>query len=568
MCNRKRIIALFLSLLMIFSAFPVTDISVFAEESEEDGIQSILDEREEKTAGLLELAEKARDDAAELVSDPFGSYSSPVSFFSLRSPAESVSEESDFEWEYDEETKTLTVSGSGAMPDYETIDGDVPSVNTPWFSYVQDIEKIVIEEGITSVGDFAFALCLNAKEVVLPEGITAIGDYAFAYCFSLKELNLPSTLISVGELAFAACWSVESLELPDGLEEIGDSAFLYMFAVESFNIPENIQYIGYDAFIYMTNLKEITVPAGVSDYEYSLYENLVYAFAIEKVVNNSSSAFFSDCVFSPFDSIEWAEIYSAFLACSLKSQFVYWFTDSFTETDLIVEMVDFVNSRIGTNYNAADFGSIEDLECILDIAGYHSIGIPNSYFSVECLNESAQHDYCVENKIMHKIIGEDNFCDCYVTDGTIGDNITWSIDTETKTLTIDGAGEFEIESIILCTDTKTPAIILNGEGYNTSVPAQIKDSGVYIPYEQNKSYDSLKFYHEWYYDEKTLYLVHGDNQMYFTEGKDFAVINGEKVKLAEPFFRYDSVPMLPLDILAKVCGFDVKIDGRFINING
>lgn len=156
-----------------------------------------------------------------------------------------------------------------------------------------------------------------------------------------------------------------------------------------------------------------------------------------------------------------------------------------------------------------------------------------------------------------------------VYDFYVGEKSTWSGKiTGFRFDPIDGAGEFEIESITLCTDTKTPAIILNGEGYNTSVPAQIKDSGVYIPYEQNKSYDALKFYHEWYYDEKTLYLVHGDNQMYFTEGKDFAVINGEKVKLAEPFFRYDSVPMLPLDILAKVCGFDVKIDGRFINING
>ena len=130
------------------------------------------------------------------------------------------------------------------------------------------------------------------------------------------------------------------------------------------------------------------------------------------------------------------------------------------------------------------------------------------------------------------------------------------------------AGVFEIESITLCTDAKNYEIWLNGEKYPTSVPVMEKDSGIYIPYEQNKSYDGLKFYHEWYYDEKTLYLVHGDNQMYFTEGKDFAVINGEKVKLAEPFFRYDSVPMLPLDLLAKVCGFDVKVDGRFINING
>ena len=131
------------------------------------------------------------------------------------------------------------------------------------------------------------------------------------------------------------------------------------------------------------------------------------------------------------------------------------------------------------------------------------------------------------------------------------------------------AGTFEIESITLCTDTKKYEIWLNGEKYFTSVPIMKKESGIYIPYEQNKSYDGLKFYHEWYYDEKTLYLVHGDKHMYFTEGKDYVTVNGEEIKLHEPLFRFDSVPMLPLDILCEICGdINYEIDGRFIRING
>ena len=128
------------------------------------------------------------------------------------------------------------------------------------------------------------------------------------------------------------------------------------------------------------------------------------------------------------------------------------------------------------------------------------------------------------------------------------------------------AGYFEIESITLCTDTKTPVILIDGEKYDTSVPAQIKGNEVYIPYEQNKSYDALKFYHEWYYDEKTLYLVHGDKAMYFTEGSDYAMVNGEKVKLVEAFFRYDGVFMLPLGMISKLCEIEYELDGRFIKI--
>lgn len=128
----------------------------------------------------------------------------------------------------------------------------------------------------------------------------------------------------------------------------------------------------------------------------------------------------------------------------------------------------------------------------------------------------------------------------------------------------DGPGSFEIESITLCTDTKTPVITINGEVYNTSVPPQIKQTDAYIPYEDLKSYDALKFYHEWYYDEKTLYLVHGDKHMYFTEGKDYVTVNGEKVALPEPFFRYDSVPMLPLRVLSEICGIKCSVEGRYI----
>ena len=78
----------------------------------------------------------------------------------------------------------------------------------------------------------------------------------------------------------------------------------------------------------------------------------------------------------------------------------------------------------------------------------------------------------------------------------------------------------------------------------------------------------LKFYHEWYYEEKTLYLVHGDKHMYFTEGKDYVTVNGECILLPEPFFRYDSVPMLPLDTLCKICKINFELDGRSIKITG
>ena len=129
-----------------------------------------------------------------------------------------------------------------------------------------------------------------------------------------------------------------------------------------------------------------------------------------------------------------------------------------------------------------------------------------------------------------------------------------------------GAGAFELESITLMTDTKTPLITVDGELHNPSVLPWIKDSGVYIPFEQNRPYEAMKFYHEWYRDERTLYLVHKDKQMYFTEGKNYVLVNGKKHKLPEPLAFYDSLPMLSLDALCDICGFRYTLDGRYIRI--
>lgn len=129
-----------------------------------------------------------------------------------------------------------------------------------------------------------------------------------------------------------------------------------------------------------------------------------------------------------------------------------------------------------------------------------------------------------------------------------------------------GAGEFEIESIELMTDTKTPIILVDGKPHTASVLPMIKKTGVYIPFEQNRPYENLKFYHEWYRDERTLYLVHKDKKMYFTEGKKYVIVNGEKYKLPEPLEFYDSLPMLSLDALCDICGFTYELDGRYIKI--
>ena len=99
---------------------------------------------------------------------------------------------------YTDETKTklkLTVSGSGAMPDYGT--GEAP-----WYEYLNDIVEIEVCEGITEVGRCAFYGLKFVKTVTLAEGIVSIGDYAFNGCFSLKSIVIPESVTYISDSAF------------------------------------------------------------------------------------------------------------------------------------------------------------------------------------------------------------------------------------------------------------------------------------------------------------------------------------------------------------------------------
>ena len=102
---------------------------------------------------------------------------------------------------------TLTVSGKGAMADYES------SSNRPWHDNRSDITSVVVESGVTTVGSQAFYSFNNMTSVTLPEGLTVIGVNAFRFCGKLTSITIPSTVTSIGSNAFYSCASVTDVNL-------------------------------------------------------------------------------------------------------------------------------------------------------------------------------------------------------------------------------------------------------------------------------------------------------------------------------------------------------------------
>ena len=207
-------------------------------------------------------------------------------------------------WNYNSSTKTLTISGSGKMKDYNGVQ------LSPWVNRKLDIEHVVIEEGITHIGDSSFYKATGIQDVsfpstlvsigssafsktsmsgvniVLPDSVNEIGSYAFSSsgivsinlpqgittietgvfknCASLKSIDFPQNLATIGSYAFWGCTSLESIIIPNSVTEIGDYAFTGCTNVTNIVLSNQLQSIPYLCFS-STSITSITIPDSITE---------------------------------------------------------------------------------------------------------------------------------------------------------------------------------------------------------------------------------------------------------------------------------------------------------------
>ena len=246
-------------------------------------------------------------------------------------------------WKLDDDG-TLTISGKGKMPDWDHTESE----KIPWNALKRDIEKIVIEEGITTVGRWAFYFCMNLVSVEIPGSLTSIGSGAFYGCVSLADINLPDSVITIESGAFTDCsnlknavplargvcdgglkwelnqenvltisgeglmpdwdsfatpwyslWSdIKKVIIKPGVTNIGKRAFFGCTNLESAEIPGSVTDIGEAAFQRCDNLKNVEMADGVANigsYAFSVCKNLEKIKLPESMVNIGSYAF-NECV--------------------------------------------------------------------------------------------------------------------------------------------------------------------------------------------------------------------------------------------------------------------------------
>ena len=154
---------------------------------------------------------------------------------------------------------TLTISGTGAMKDYDYDSNPSPVYNN------SDVKKIVIEDGVTSIGKSAFHNCNSLTDITIPDSVTSIGTSAFKYCTSLTSITIPDSVTSIGTSAFSSCISLTSITIPDRVTSIESSVFEGCTGLTSITIPGGVTSIGYAAFSGCSSLTSITIPDGVTN---------------------------------------------------------------------------------------------------------------------------------------------------------------------------------------------------------------------------------------------------------------------------------------------------------------
>lgn len=169
--------------------------------------------------------------------------------------------------------KVMLTKGTGKMNDYD--DYDFTFMYTPWYISKNRIKEIILEDGITSIGDFTFSDCTGLTSITIPDGVTSIGSFAFRGCTGLKSITIPDSVTSISSRAFYDCktiyynaknaitdssafYSAEKIIVGDTVQTIPNDFARGCDNINSITIPSSVVKIGNDAFNHCDNLESVT----------------------------------------------------------------------------------------------------------------------------------------------------------------------------------------------------------------------------------------------------------------------------------------------------------------------
>jgi len=202
--------------------------------------------------------------------------------------------------------KTLTISGTGVMPDFDFPNGNL----APWWNYEAlgmltsfgnfklegELKKVVIKDGVTNVSDYALFFLPAATQVTLPESVTRIGRYGIAMCSKLTGMSIPKGVAGIGDFGLAGN-GLTAITLPDGLQSLGRGAFDSCASLTNTTLPAAITAVPGKCFADCTkllNVKYAGTVTAIGDLAFESCKALTAA-PIPETVTAIDKAAFTGC---------------------------------------------------------------------------------------------------------------------------------------------------------------------------------------------------------------------------------------------------------------------------------
>ena len=296
---KKRVLSLALCLVLVVGLF--SGLTVNASASKLDDLKKEIAEKliKEKIEQLKEEFEIPDLDTDAILSS-----------FATAATSGDFGENNCLHWEVSTGVlsgKTLTISGTGVMPDFNFPEGNL----APWWNYEAlgmltsfgnfklegELKKVVIKDGVTNVGDYALFLLPAATQVTLPDSVTRIGRYGIAMCSKLTGMSIPKGVTEIGDFGLAGD-GLTAVTLPDGLQSLGRGAFDTCISLTNTTLPAAITAVPGKCFADCTkllNVKYAGTVTAIGDLAFESCKSLVTA-PIPATVTELGASAFNGCV--------------------------------------------------------------------------------------------------------------------------------------------------------------------------------------------------------------------------------------------------------------------------------
>ncbi len=325
-----------------------------------------------------------------------GMFSLPVAADTVASGSCGAGLDDSVFWELDD-SGTMTISGTGNMG------------SSQWSSYNAQITTVIIESGVTSVGNNNFQSCSNLTSVSLPSTLESIGNNAFYNCQKLEKIIIPGSVKTIGQQAFRNCTGAKVLEINSGLETIGNNAFYgcssiatplvipatitsmgqgafrNCTAIPSLTVSEGITTIGNQCFYYLRGMKELSLPSTLTTIGNNAFNN---CDSLEELILPSSLTSIDSYAFTNCTKLKKVEMPDSVTTLGIQ---VFTGCSALTDIKLSAELTAIPNQAFQNCTGLTSAPIPEKVESIGDNAFYGCTGLTSLSFpdSVKSLGASS-----------------------------------------------------------------------------------------------------------------------------------------------------------------------------------